>query len=65
VVEADLVERRGGAIRRDVAADAVSELVRADHHRQRVPAHEALDAALDGLVAGEARGCCDTGIVLM
>ena len=55
VVEADLVERRRRSERRDVPADAVTELVGADDHRERVPADEALDAAFDGLVAGKRR----------
>ena len=55
VVEAHLVERRGGSVRGDVAADVVFDTVGADHHGQRVPAYKALDAALEFLVAGIAR----------
>ena len=55
VVEADLVERRGRGVGRDVAADALFGLVRAHHHGQRVPADEALDAALDLAAARERR----------
>ena len=55
VVEADFVERRGRRVRRDVAADPLFELVGLDHHRQRVPADEALDAALDFAAARERR----------
>src|SRR5690606_23165033 len=39
------------SIGRDVAADAVMRAVRADDHGHRVPAQEALDAALDFPVA--------------
>jgi hypothetical protein len=53
VVEAHLVERRRRRVRRDVAADPVTQLVRADHHGECVPADEALDAPLDTLVARE------------
>ena len=55
VIEADLVERGGRGEGRDVAADAVLDLVGLHHHRQRVPAHQALDAALDLAAAGERR----------
>src|SRR5206468_3993899 len=47
MVEADLVERRGGRIRRDVSADSFFGLVRAHDHRRRVPPDEALDPALE------------------
>src|SRR5688572_23871548 len=55
VVEPDLVQRGGGGERRNVAADAFLELVRLDDHRQRVPADEALDAALDLAATGKRR----------
>ena len=55
VVEPDFVERGGGGERRDVAADALFDLVGLDDHRQRIPAHEALDAALDLAAAGKRR----------
>ena len=45
VVEADLVERRGAGEGGDVPAD-VGVLVRLEHHRHRVPADDALDAAV-------------------
>ena len=51
VVERDLVQRRRRGVGRDVAADAVRLAIRAHDHRQRVPADEALDAALDVPVA--------------
>ena len=46
VIEADFVQRRRRREGRDVAADALFRLVRPHDHRRRVPAHEALDAAL-------------------
>ena len=52
VVEADLVEGRGGRVRGDVAADA-DGLVRSGHHDRRVPADVGADPPLDVLVAGE------------
>ena len=55
VVEAHLVQRGRRRERRDVSADAVAQLVGADDHRQRVPPHEALDAALEGLIARKCR----------
>ena len=41
VVEADLVERRGGRVRRDVAADLDAGALGAVHHDRGVPADEA------------------------
>ena len=55
MIEGDLVQRRGGRERRDVAADAFLGLVGADDHRRRVPADEALDAAFDVRAAGHQR----------
>ena len=52
MVEADVVEHRRGREARDVAAD-VRVLVRAEHHRHRVPADEMADLLLDVEVAGE------------
>ena len=52
MIEGDLVQRRRRGIGRDVAADALFGLVRADHHRQRIPADQALDPPLDVRVAG-------------
>ena len=52
MVEADFVERGGGSEGGDVAADIVLNAIGAHHHGERVPAHEALDAALKFLVAG-------------
>src|SRR5262245_57732739 len=47
VVETDLIQGGSGREGGNVAADAVLEFVGLDHHRQRIPAHEALDAELD------------------
>jgi hypothetical protein len=55
MVEADLVQGCRGGERRYVAANAVAQLVRANDHRQGVPAHEAFDPPLDRLVAGKRR----------
>ena len=52
VVEPDLVEGRGRGVGRDVPADAVRLAVGAHHHRQRVPADEALQPLLEVAVAG-------------
>src|SRR5690606_9258541 len=43
----DFVQRRGRRVGRNVPADALRLTVGADDHGQRVPADEALDAALD------------------
>ena len=64
MVEADVVERRRRREARDVAAD-VRVLVRAHHHRHRVPARVRADALLDRLVAGNAHLLARRGIVLM
>ena len=53
VVEAHFVEAGRAGIRGQVAADPGVGVVRAQHHRRCVPADEAADPALDGLVAGE------------
>ena len=55
MIEADFVQRRRRRVRRDVAADALFRLVRAHDHRHRIPADQALDAALDIGVAGHRR----------
>ena len=52
VIEGHFVQRRRRGERRDVAADAVLDPVGADDHRHRVPADQALDAALDLAAAG-------------
>ena len=51
VVEADLVERRGGGVGRDVAADADAGALGAVDHDRGVPADVAAELALDVLVA--------------
>ena len=53
MIESDFVERGGGGERRDVAADAFLNLVGADHHGQRVPAHQALDTPFHFLASRE------------
>ncbi len=55
VVEADLVERRGRGVGRDVAADADAGALRPVHHDRGVPPDVGADAPLDVLVAGEPR----------
>ncbi len=51
MVEADFVQSRGGGVRGDVPADAVIDAIGSNHHRQSVPPDQALDAALDFLIA--------------
>ena len=55
VVEADLVERRGRGVGRNVAAHADSRSLRAVHHDGRVPSDPRPVATFDVLVAGEPR----------
>src|SRR6185436_19364752 len=55
VVEADLVPARGARIRGEMAADALEARIRAEDHRQRVPADHPPHAKLHCLVAGEVR----------
>ena len=55
VVEADLVQRGRGGVRREVAAEARVRVVRAHDHGRGVPADDAADALLHRLVAGERR----------
>ena len=55
MVQLDLVERRGRRVRRDMAANPIFDPVGLDHHRQRIPPHEALDPALDLAAARELR----------
>jgi hypothetical protein len=59
VVVADIVERRRGRERGDVAADARLALVGLDHDRHRVPAHVRADAVLELFVARIARFVVD------
>jgi hypothetical protein len=47
MIEGDFIKRGGRRKGGDVAANAFFGLVRAHHHRQRVPPHQALDPALD------------------
>ena len=53
VVEADLVEERRRLVARDVPAELGRLLVRAQHHRDRVPADQRADPALERRVAGQ------------
>jgi hypothetical protein len=55
VVEADLVQRGGRRVRREVAADAGEPVVGAQDHGHRVPADQAADPPFEVLVAGEVR----------
>src|SRR4029078_8902621 len=55
VVEPHFVQGGGGRKRRNVPTDAIFRLVALHHHRQRVPADEALDAALDLAAARKRR----------
>ena len=55
VVHPDLVQRRGGRVGRDVAADADARPLGAVDHDRGVPAQPAAVLALDVLVAGEPR----------
>ena len=64
MVEAHFVERRRRRERRDVAADALVGLVGAHDHRRRVPADQALDAALEIGLPGISV-CSSAEIVLM
>ena len=55
MVEADFKQSGGGGIRGNVAADTVVHPVGANHHRQSIPANQALDPAFDFLVARKNR----------
>ena len=65
VVEANFVQGGGRRVRRDVTADAVALAIGANHHRHRVPADEALDAALNFLASRKGRLLVDWECVLM
>src|SRR5881396_3271822 len=52
VIEADFVQRCGRGISRDVPTDATLFAVGSYHHRQRIPAHQTLNAPLDFTAAG-------------
>src|SRR6202035_5084357 len=53
MVEAHFEERSRRGICGNMAANAVVDSIGAHHHGQRVPADQALDPALDLLVAGK------------
>ena len=53
MVECNFIQGRGGCESGNVPADAFLDLVGADDHGKRIPAHQALDAALHFLAAGE------------
>ena len=55
VVEAHLVQRGAGGIRRDVATHADPGSLCAVHHDRRVPPHVGADAPFDPLIAWEPR----------
>src|SRR5258708_19234839 len=55
MVEADFVERGGAGVGGDVAADVVLDAMGADAHAEGVPAHDALHAPLEFLIARETR----------
>jgi hypothetical protein len=61
MVEANFIERRGGRVGRDVAADTVGRSIGTHDHGHGVPAYEALDSPLDFLAAGQRRflGCAN------
>ena len=63
VVEADLVERLGRLVARDVAAELRRLGVRLQHDRDRVPAHERGREPLELRVAGQLGSSSSTGIV--
>ena len=60
MVERNLIQRGGGRERGDMAANAFLNLICADYHGQRIPAHQALDPALHLLASGE-RGLLSGG----
>jgi DNA-binding Lrp family transcriptional regulator len=53
VVEADLEQVGRTGVAGDVPAQLAVRRVRADHHRERVPAHERCEPLLDGEIAGK------------
>src|SRR3989441_4068706 len=53
VIESDLVQSGSGSEGGDVAADGVLDTVRADHHCQGVPSHQAFDPPLELLIPRE------------
>src|SRR5258708_25125562 len=51
MIERNFVQRRGRGERGNMPADSFLNLVRPDHHRERVPAHQTLNPALHLLAA--------------
>ena len=62
MVKRHFVQSGGRGKSRNMPANAFLQLVGADHHGKRIPAHQALDAALHLLTAGKG-GLCTEGIV--
>ena len=63
MIEPHFIKRRRRSVRRNVPADVVLHAVRAHHHRQRVPADQALDPPLQLLIPGKQRLRAVCGIV--
>src|SRR5262249_9020594 len=55
MIESNFIEGGGRSKGRNMSANAFLDLVGANHHSQRVPAHQALDTALHLLAARERR----------
>ncbi len=55
VIESDFEQGRRRGISGDVTADVVLHSIRAHHHRQGIPANQALDPSLEFLIAGKHR----------
>src|SRR4029453_16857329 len=54
-IEAHLVERCARRVRREMAADAAEEMIRAEHHDDRVPTNDPANTKLHGFVTGKRR----------
>src|SRR3954464_12651311 len=55
MIEADLEKIRGRGIARDMTAELRVRAVRADHHGERIPAHDRRNALLQLKVSGKLR----------
>src|SRR3989475_12968698 len=68
VIKSDFEQGRRRGISGDVTADVVLHSIRAHHHRQGVPANQALDPSFEFLVSGKHRllvdryGVCVRGV---